>query len=141
MRYHTKSDRETKDLAKKIAEDFKDKSGVLALIGDLGAGKTVFAQGFAEGLEIEEKVISPTFVLMRQHQIPNTEKMFYHLDLYRLENVNIKELGLEEIFENSENIILIEWAEKIQNYLPKNSVTIKIEKTSETERTIAIQGL
>ena len=140
MNFRTKSDQETKDLAKKIAGDFKN-GGVLALVGDLGAGKTVFAQGFAEGLGIEEKVISPTFVLMRQHKIPKTEKMFYHLDLYRLENVDIKEMGLEEIFEGQGNIVLIEWAEKIYDYLPKNTTVIKIEKISENERNIILEKI
>lgn len=135
----TNSDIETKNLAKKITEEFKDKGGVIALIGDLGAGKTTFAQGFAEGLGIQEKVISPTFVLIRQHNLPNSERIFYHLDLYRLENVNLSELGLKELFDSAiqnKNIVLIEWAEKITNQLPEDCLVINLEKLKDNIRKV-----
>lgn len=137
----TNSDTETKNLAKKITKEFKDKGGVIALIGDLGAGKTTFAQGFAEGLGIIEKVISPTFVLIRQHNLPNPERVFYHLDLYRLEDINISELGLEEIFDSvhdNKNIVLIEWAEKISDQLPDNTLSLKFERLSNNTRKVTM---
>src|SRR3989304_1778394 len=90
---------ETKQIAEKLAKVVQKtllqqiqgrmahpKSNIFALTGELGAGKTIFAQGFAKGLGIKEKIISPTFVLIRQHKIPNTTKTLYHIDLYRLEN-------------------------------------------------------
>jgi len=121
--FTTYSEKETKDLAKKLA---KKLTGVIALIGELGSGKTTFAQGFAAGLGIKEKIISPTFVLIRQHRIPKTEKTLYHIDLYRIEKYFSK-LGLKEILENPNNIILIEWAEKLKE-LPKNAIRILIQK-------------
>lgn len=133
MKYITRSKKETKDLAKKLA---KKLTGVIALIGELGSGKTTFAQGFAEGLEIKEKIISPTFVLIRQHKIPNSKKILYHIDLYRIED--IKSLGLDELWSNKENIVLIEWAEKIKKLLPKNTTYIQFKILSENKRQIII---
>ncbi len=102
----------------------------------MGAGKTTFVRGFAKGLGIKEKIISPTFVLIKQHQIPNSKKLLYHIDLYRLENSNlIKNLGLEEILNNS-NLIIIEWAEKIEKLLPKDTVKIHLNKKKNNERVI-----
>lgn len=144
MKIKTNSDTETKNFAEKIAKEFKKKGGVLALIGDLGAGKTTFAQGFAQGLGIKEKVISPTFVLMKQHNLPNSERIFYHLDLYRLEKIDITDLGLKEIFESVEevnNIVVIEWAEKIANQLPKDSLVINFEKLNNSTRKVIITKL
>jgi len=126
MQYITNSEKETKELAKKIAQNRKN--NIIALTGPLGAGKTIFVQGFAQGLGIKDKIISPTFVLIHQHKIPSTAKTLYHLDLYRLEDtVNSKELGLEEIWSDPNNIVLIEWAEKIKE-LPKNAIRISIQK-------------
>ncbi len=124
----TQSNLETKKLAKKLAKNFK--SGVIALSGPLGAGKTTFVQGFAKGLGIKDKIISPTFVLIRQHED------FYHIDLYRLSNFD--GLGLEEILSNKDNIVLIEWAEKIKDLLPKNTIWITFEMLSENKRKITL---
>lgn len=143
--YLTYSEKETKNLAKKLAKNFK--GGVIGLFGELGAGKTMFAQGFAKGLGIKEKIISPTFVLIRQHKIPNTKKTLrrshklclFHIDLYRLENTDkINFLGLEEIWSDPKNIILIEWADKIKKILPKNTTNITIEKLEGNKRSITI---
>lgn len=132
----TNSPAETKKFAKSLAK--KLKGNIIALSGDLGAGKTVFAQGFAEGLGIKDKIISPTFILMRQHKIPNSNNIFYHIDLYRLADKNqIAALGLEDIFSDPKNIILIEWAERLEN-LPTDTVKIKIKKVSEKTRRINI---
>src|SRR3989338_1835026 len=106
------SEKETKQIAGRFARQIT--RGVIALSGELGAGKTTFVQGFAKGLGIKEKIISPTFVLIRQHLIPNNTKTLYHIDLYRLENkADLKQIGLEEILLDPDNIVLIEWAEKL----------------------------
>lgn len=124
------SEEETKQIAAKFAKQLSN--GVITLTGELGAGKTTFVQGFAKGLRIKEKIISPTFVLIRQHKIPKLNKTLYHIDLYRLEDSpNIKELGLDEIWSNPKNLVLIEWAEKIANLLPKNTTWINIKKTKD----------
>lgn len=137
QKYETSSEQETKQLAKKLSRDIKN--NIIALTGELGAGKTIFSQGFAKGFGIKEKIISPTFVLIRQHQIPaspasrlgepDTKKVLYHIDLYRLEDIkDLKELGLEEILSDPKNIVLIEWAEKISDSLPDKVTYINIQK-------------
>ena len=136
MKIKTSSTKETQTLASQIAKQIKN-GGVVALYGKLGAGKTIFAQGFAKDLGISEKIISPTFVLIRQHPIPNTKQIFYHIDLYRLEDT--KGIGIEEIINNKENIVLIEWADRLEN-LPKNAIKITIEKLSADQRQITIEN-
>lgn len=132
----TNSTQETQKFAEQLAESFKN-GGIIALTGDLGAGKTTFVQGFAKGLGIKEKVISPTFVLIRQHLVPNTNQTLYHLDLYRLED-SFEQIGLQELFTEKGAIVLIEWSEKIANQLPANATKVNIEKTGESSRKITI---
>lgn len=136
----SKSENETKEIAAEFAKMVRQahhKSKIFALTGKLGTGKTTFAQGFAKGLGIKDKIISPTFVLIRQHQIPQSKRTLFHIDLYRLgNNLATHELGLEEIWSNKQNIILIEWAEKIRNLLPKNTTWISFETTAENHRQI-----
>ena len=135
--YITSSAEETKEVAKKIAQSFS--GGVIALYGEMGAGKTTFAQGFAQGLKIEDKIISPTFVLVRQHIIPKTKATFFHIDLYRLDDLeSIKNLGINDLLENLDNIILIEWAEKAKDLLPKKMTAISIENIDINSRRITI---
>src|SRR3989344_1195230 len=92
---------------------------VLALMGDLGSGKTTFAQAFAEGLGVKEKVKSPTFIIFRKSNIKSQKskfRYFYHFDVYRINSEKeILKLGWEEIISNPENIVLVEWADKIEN--------------------------
>lgn len=135
--YETHSEIETKKLAQKIARKFK--KGVIALSGDLGAGKTTFVQGFAKGLGIKEKIISPTFVVIRQHKIPKSKYTLHHVDLYRMEDIDdLRMLGLEEILSNPSNIVLIEWAEKAKKLLPESTVRIKFEVIHGNKRKIVI---
>ncbi len=139
MIHQSSSPEETQKIAGVIANLFKDQGGIITLTGELAAGKTTFTQGFAKALGITDKIISPTFVLIRQHPIPNSKKWLFHIDLYRLsDNPNIKELGLQELFDNPNAIILIEWAEKISNQLPKNITKITFEKTGESDRKITV---
>lgn len=135
----TKSVNETKKFAAKLAKDFL-KGGVIALSGELGAGKTTFAQGFAQGLGIKGKIISPTFLIIRQYPIPNQKNFFYHIDLYRLENIDLKNSGLEEILSDPENVVLIEWAEKINGKIGNKFIKISINKTSPEIRILNIDN-
>ncbi len=136
--YISKSIKSTKKIAANLAKEIT--KGVIALSGDLGAGKTAFVQGFAKELGIKEKIISPTFVLIRQHKLSKSNRTLFHIDLYRLEKIpDIKQLGLEEIWSNSNSIVLIEWAEKIKEYLPKNTTRIKIKKEEGNTRLITVR--
>lgn len=123
----THSAQETFDFGKKIGE--KAVPGqVYSLIGDLGAGKTVFTQGFAAGLGITEPVNSPTFTIMQIYEegrIP-----FYHFDVYRIGDVEeMDEIGYEEYF-YGEGVCLVEWANLIEEILPGNHIRIAIEKNA-----------
>lgn len=113
---------------------------VLALQGDLGAGKTTFLQGFAKGLGVDEVVNSPTFVIMKKFKLNDVNfKYFYHFDLYRLEDEqDVKSLGFQEIIANPQNIVAIEWPEKIPAILPKEVIFIKFDHLDENERELTI---
>lgn len=147
----TKSVLQTKKLAEKLAEEIlKLKSGkkaiVLALEGDLGGGKTTFIQGFARGLGIKEKILSPTFVLMKHFQFNNLAikqfNNFYHLDCYRIqEPKELLDLGFKEIFSNPQNIIAIEWADRVKKIIPKDAIFIKFNFIDKKTRKITIQNI
>jgi len=120
----------SKEETQKIATDFAKslKGGeILCFYGNLGAGKTTFIQALAKALGVKENVTSPTFVLMKQYRIKNQElgiMNFYHLDVYRLNSSqDAIDLGIEEIWSDSKNIIAIEWAEKISDILPARNAS------------------
>lgn len=142
----TKNFQETQKLGQNFALEIlasspREKAVILASRGDLGAGKTTFLQGFAKGLGIKEHILSPTFVVMKRFKIYDLGcKNFYHIDCYRLNKPEeILELGFKEIIENPENIVAIEWPEKIKDILPKNIISIKFEHLEENKREILIR--
>lgn len=136
---------ETEALGREMAPLLAGSSApaLLALIGGLGSGKTTFTQGLASGLGISGKIISPTFILRREYEISGfRKKRLYHLDLYRLEGNNISEsLGLEEVWFSTENLIVIEWAEKIEQDLPLWTKVIRFELTNLNQRKISISQM
>ena len=106
---------------------------VLCLNGDLGAGKTKFAQGVGCGLEIEEAITSPTFTLINEYQgrLP-----YYHMDVYRLEGVEeMYDIGYEEYFESA-GVVLIEWANQVAEILPEERLEIEIQRGEQEEERI-----
>jgi len=131
--YVTHSERETFLLARNLAKGFKGKEVVL-LIGELGAGKTVFAKGIASGLGLKDihQVCSPSFTIVNIYQ---AKYAIYHVDLYRLgNNREIVELGLEDYL--GEGVVIIEWGEKIKFALDAIRVTFEMGKGD--QRTIKI---
>lgn len=112
---------ETKKLGRTWGKKIKA-GAVLALSGTLGSGKTTFVQGLAQGLGLRRKIASPTFITMAAYAIPGTRQTLYHLDLYRLaRRIDIQELGLKEIIENKQSVVVIEWAEKLKTMLPRRT--------------------
>lgn len=102
------------------------KGEVYCLSGNLGVGKTVFTQGFAKGMGIEEIVNSPTFTIVQEYM--GSSLMLYHFDVYRIADIDeMEEIGYEEYF-YGEGVCLIEWAELIDELLPGDRTTIIIEK-------------
>lgn len=110
-----------------------DTSLLIELSGNLGAGKTTFTQELARQLEIPEKITSPTFVLMKKYEIDFGQfKKLVHIDAYRIEDVSeISILNLPEIFADKENLILLEWPEKIAEILPEKKITVTLEVDGE----------
>lgn len=145
MEYLTISAKETQEIAKKIIKELSQKkfqgAAVLALQGELGSGKTTFIQGLAKELKIKERVLSPTFVIMKHFDI-STFKHFnnlYHIDCYRIEKPGeLLALSFKEIIKNPKNLVVIEWAEKVKKILPKDAVWITFKHAGEDERKIQI---
>jgi tRNA threonylcarbamoyladenosine biosynthesis protein TsaE len=137
----TNSFEETQNLGKEFAKTLKG-GEFLALYGNLGGGKTTFAQGLALGLGIKRRIISPTFIIIRTYDLrPKTKnqrpRTFYHIDLYRAETADdIIGLGLDELILNGNNIVVVEWAEKMKDFLPKERIDIYFEYLDENKRKI-----
>jgi tRNA threonylcarbamoyladenosine biosynthesis protein TsaE len=141
----TKSVTETQKLGEQFAKEIlhresKHSATVICLQGELGAGKTTFLQGFARGLGIYEVINSPTFVILKRFNVKSLQyKNFYHFDCYRIDKPEeILDLGFKEIIENPENIIAIEWPEKISSFLPKNPINIILGHESNNCRSLKI---
>lgn len=131
----TINSRQTKEVAKflitTILKRKNKKAVVLGLVGDLGSGKTTFTQGIARALGIKEKILSPTFTILKRY------KNFYHLDCYRLESQKeLLTLGFNEIISNSQNIVIIEWADRIKKIMPKDTIWINIKFIDKKTRNI-----
>lgn len=131
--------KETQKIAQKLAKILKG-GETIALFGDLGTGKTIFVQGLAKGLGLKRKITSPTFVFMRSYPLilKGQKLTFYHLDLYRGQNYkDFKSLGLQEIF-TKDAIVVLEWADRIKEILPKQRINITFKYLNEKAREIKI---
>lgn len=149
----TNSPAQTKKLGRVLAKQIlrikrRKKALIIGLEGDLGSGKTTFLQGLAAGLGIKEKILSPTFVILKKFNMGKLKgqrlkaqiRWFYHVDCYRIKKTKeILELGFEEIISNHVNIIAIEWAEKIRKIIPKEAIWVKFEFIDKTNRKIMLK--
>jgi tRNA threonylcarbamoyladenosine biosynthesis protein TsaE len=132
----TKSAEETIELGKKIGA-FLLPNDVIALTGQLGAGKTTLIQGIAAGLGVKDYVTSPTFIIINEYdgRLP-----LYHIDLYRLdEGLAVADLGIEEYFARG-GVSVIEWAERLGSLLPASAEKIEIKIVAEEEREICVSS-
>lgn len=129
----TNSEKETIVLAQNF-ESEKFNNMVICLIGELGSGKTVFTKGFAGALGIDENITSPTFNIIKEYT--TGEMDLYHMDVYRTEG-DISNLGLEEYFKK-DGVIIIEWADMIEDELPEERLEIKFKIVDEEKRSITI---
>ncbi len=137
MRVISSSEQETRELGKRMAGKVTPGT-VISLRGSLGAGKTVFAKGFAEGLGITEAIVSPTFTLVQEY---DGRLKLYHLDLYRLSGEDEFESMGGEDFLYSDGVALIEWSEKIEDMLPDDTIFINITINEDLTRSIEIRGM
>jgi len=145
-KYLTNNPYQTKKLGEILAKEIlktklKKTAFIIGLEGDLGGGKTTFLKGFAKGLGLKQKILSPTFIILRGFQIPSTKfKNFYHIDCYRIKKPKeILDLGFKEIIQNPKNTVAVEWAEKIRKIMPKNTTWIKFEFVDVKSRQIMIK--
>ncbi len=149
----TKSAEETQKIARELAATMQD-GEILLLFGNLGAGKTTFMQGFAKGLGITQRIISPTFIIAREYEVRSMKheltclaarrgiKNLFHLDLYRITSEHdLEGLGIEEILNDKEAIVAIEWPEKLGNLIPEKRIEIHFETLSDQERKIIINKM
>jgi len=135
----TNSAKQTFEFAEKFSKTLKG-GEIIGLVGDLGAGKTIFTKGLASGLGIKKNITSPTFVLMRIYEV-RSEKLevrnFVHIDAYRIKSVkDLESIGAEEYFNRPDTIIIIEWADRIKKILPKKAKFIKIQHIEGNKRLI-----
>ncbi len=125
MIYETNSYKETFEVGYKLGEKAK-KGDIYCLNGDLGAGKTVFSQGFAAGLGVKEPVNSPTFTIIQIYE--DGRLPLYHFDVYRIGDISeMDETGYEDYF-YGEGVTLIEWASLIEDIIPPEAVQISINR-------------
>lgn len=145
MKYVSHSPEETQQFAREQALLLSKQGGgeplIIALEGELGAGKTTFTQAFAEALGVAEHLKSPTFVLMKHYVLKDVPgyTTLYHLDCYRLNGAaDLGPLGVAEIIARPGTIVLIEWAERVADILPRNHWVIHIDHVAEHERNITV---
>jgi tRNA threonylcarbamoyladenosine biosynthesis protein TsaE len=140
MMHLSKSTEDTKEIARNFLESIEagDSAAVVALKGDLGAGKTAFSQAVGEILGVKENMHSPTFVILKAYSIDwKGFKNLVHIDAYRLERESeLLHLGWEEIIKEPENLVLIEWPENVQGIIPQNAKEVSLKFVDERTREI-----
>lgn len=143
----TNSTQEAEALGKKISaylveRELYSRSGaiIVGLSGELGAGKTTCVRGMAEGLGVEERILSPTYIIVRRIEIQKYFTVLYHIDAYNVdETQNVTELGMHEMIHSTGAIIAVEWPEKIQSELPGLHIMIDISFGDYGSHTYKIQ--
>lgn len=153
--YTTSSAEETRDSGRKLAKTALPGT-LFCLWGDLGAGKTTFVQGLLEGLGASRPYISPTFVIMKQYDLPKRQtglpmgqtglpvpstgiERIYHADAYRVETKDFETLGFAEWCADPKGITVLEWPERIASLLPEKRMDITLRSISENEREITFE--
>lgn len=138
MKYILNSEKETFEFSKDFAGKLKG-GEIIGLVGNLGAGKTVFSRGLAAGLDIKNKITSPTFVLMKVYEVKRKNiKYFCHIDAYRLRSAqDLLAIGADDYLGKADTITLIEWADKIKTILPPQTRIINIKIQNGTKREIS----
>ena len=126
-KFTTTSKTQTQKLGETLAKELRG-GEILCLSGELGAGKTTFTQGLLSGLKIKGPYTSPTFVIMKKYN------NVYHIDAYRIKNEDLLSLGWKELIADKNNIIIIEWAERIKKILPKDAIWIKLKWLNKNKR-------
>ncbi|MFC1646921.1 tRNA (adenosine(37)-N6)-threonylcarbamoyltransferase complex ATPase subunit type 1 TsaE [Patescibacteria group bacterium] len=145
-KYITNCPEETQKFGKKFADYLikKEKArnipNIVCLYGDLGSGKTVFVQGVASGLGIAKRLLSPTFIIVRRYKIGNIYQYLYHLDLYRMKSSkSLQSIGISEIINNPDFLVFIEWADRLDRFLPKKRIDIHLSVLKNEHHSIKVR--
>jgi tRNA threonylcarbamoyladenosine biosynthesis protein TsaE len=141
MKYISKSEQETRAIAKKVAAELKG-GETLCLIGDLGAGKTAFTKGLARALGVKQIITSPTFVLMKNYKTTGQRsiKQLTHIDAYRLsEGRELEAIGALEYFNGKDCVTVIEWADRVRDAWPKKIIKVEFRILKGERREIEIK--
>ncbi len=147
LRFFTSAPHQTKKAGEALAKEILNtapgkKALVLALVGDLGGGKTTFLQGLARGLGIKQKITSPTFIIAKRFSVSAFGfHNFYHIDCYRIQKLKeLLDLGFKKIISDPHNIVAVEWADKIRNIFPKSTLWINFEFVDKNKREIILKS-
>ncbi|MBQ3258006.1 MAG: tRNA (adenosine(37)-N6)-threonylcarbamoyltransferase complex ATPase subunit type 1 TsaE [Oscillospiraceae bacterium] len=136
MIYYTNSDKETEAVGEQFGRTVKDGT-VVAMYGDLGAGKTAFVRGMARGMGITERVSSPTFTIVNEYL---GDRTLIHFDMYRLGSADeLFDIGWEDYLARGA-VCAVEWSENVEEAFYGDEIILTIEKTSDTSRKITIEG-
>lgn len=136
MVYYTNSDKETEAIGEAFGRSVKDGT-VVAMYGDLGAGKTAFVRGMARGMGISERVSSPTFTIVNEYL---GDRTLIHFDMYRLDSADeLFDIGWEDYLSRGA-VCAVEWSENVEEAFYGDEIRLTIEKTSDTSRKITIEG-
>ncbi len=138
----THSTEETRSFGYRLASELLPGTP-LCLNGDLGAGKTTLVQGLLEGLGAYRPYVSPTFVIMKQYDLPqattNGIKRVYHADAYRVGVKDFDEIGFAEWCADPDGLVILEWPERIADILPEKRIDVTLKFLSETDRKISVK--
>ena len=133
--FYSQSEQQTEQIAEKLAHTLQG-TEMIAMFGGLGAGKTAFTRGLARGLGIDDGVSSPTFALVHEYE---GRYMLYHFDMYRIGSYD--DLYSTGFFDyQGQGVMIIEWSENIESFLPEERINITIKRISDNEREIIIEG-
>ena len=150
-KFTTDNAKETQAIAVDLAKRVRG-GDVVALYGELGTGKTTFTQAFAKTLGVKERVQSPTFILMHEHQVRPARKIptsrrdyaplrvFLHVDAYRGDAKQFRAIGLEEYLGRPDTVVLIEWADRVEELLPKKRIQVFFKHLKGNRRRLSVKS-
>jgi len=149
MEYLLNNESELAGVAGEVAEallsqPLRKRATVLALIGELGAGKTTFSKHFLKFLGVTEQIVSPTFVIIKSYVLSTKYyELAHHIDTYRLEEpvAELKKLEIEKVLDDPKHLVLIEWADRVEELLPPDAIRLEFSHEDGNKRSLKVSGM